>query len=203
MPSSQTNWIFRADFQITPYEADDAGNTNCSLEFFKSSPVLEIVTSHPEVDQGRHIVTGKLDFTRWFTFTISGEGVVTAFYTAPDEGDEVIMIKKGVANQFSARIVEPGIGLRKRAFDTEEHDVGGPHQATYMVLRSDDDPHQVTFVKRSEPVRRDDTEPNSLTRSDEKVLIKNEHIGHIVSISNNDAFAVSASSHALNVGTKE
>ncbi|KAJ3162497.1 hypothetical protein HDU88_006656 [Geranomyces variabilis] len=194
--SIQTNWIFTANFQITPYEENAEGSTNCSLEFINGVPTIEI-----QAGSDTTAVTGKINFSRWFSFTLSSEGAVTAFFAPPDEAPEAIMFKKGVVNQFSAKIVEPGTGLRKRSFDTEEHDISGPHYATYTVS-SNEDPHHVVYRKLSVPIRRDTDDATKVTRVEEKVLIRNEHLGHIVSIEHQDEFSLAGSTYTGQSGMR-
>ncbi|KAJ3147617.1 hypothetical protein HDU89_005233 [Geranomyces variabilis] len=192
----QTNWIFTANFQITPYKENAEGSTNCSLEFINGVPTIEI-----QAGSETTAVTGKINFSRWFSFTMSSEGAVTAFFAPPDETPEAIMFKKGVANPFSAKIVEPGTGLRKRSFDTEEHDISGPHYATYTVS-SNEDPHHVVYRKLSVPIRRDTDDDSKVTRVEEKVLIRNEHLGHIVSIEHQDEFSLAGSTYTGQSGMR-
>ncbi|KAJ3167202.1 hypothetical protein HDU88_002540 [Geranomyces variabilis] len=197
--SGDASLLFDADFEIVPLSVNGSGETNCSLVFVGRVPVIDIVTSHAQLPQQTLSATGKLDFNRWFSFAINAEGIIVAYFHEPTEPREVVAFKKGVANQFSARVVEPGGGLRKRSFEAEEHDVSGKHLATYFVSQGNH-PHNVVYTKRSVPILEPGQSDSSITRSGEKVLVKNEHLGHVVKITHQDEFAMASASKVREQG---
>ncbi|XP_066265951.1 uncharacterized protein [Branchiostoma lanceolatum] len=99
----------------------------------------------------RAVATEHFEFSKWFSFEISGRGEIFNVWYPPDEKPEVINIKKGIISFFAGKLHhnhEVGRANEDRwSYVTNETGHEGDHQATYSA-----EPHEggVKFTKQRE-----------------------------------------------------